>query len=620
MSGIAGICHLDGRRADRASLQQMAAAIAHRGPDGTGYWIDGTVGFAHLMLRTTSESIGESQPLCFGPASLCITLDGRVDNRRELRASFLGRGLALRDDTDAELVLRAYECWEEDCARHILGDFAFAIWDGRNRKLFCARDLVGLRPLYYHYDGRALRFASEIGSLLATPGFQRKLNPGMLAEYLCDAHASVDETLYENILRLPPGHRLVLKDASLRISRCMHIDPFASVRYASDRDYAEHFLGIFEDSVRCRLRGQAPAALFLSGGLDSSAIFAMSARLAEEAAAPVGRLAAYHLAFDRPEANERNFVDDLAGMRGGTIQIVNGDAAAAELHAGRPQHPDLPAEEMISPWPALYSTARRTGSRVVLWGYGADELLTGNPAHCADLVRRLQFRKLIRQVRSNIAVHRHWDSKVGLREIAKWCLLPLIPRALKDGLKRGAGMGVPKWFTPGFAKASAFRERLAQRHDQPAFPTRVQQHLYESLVGGYRISTYEILNRHDAICGMEGRLPFFDRRLVEFALAIPEGQRWLGDQTKFVLREAMRGLLPESIRQRRTKGTYTHLVKDSISRQCIGGTFPSLRLAADGYVNPDAVQEMYERYRQGDESTISSLWSVLAVERWMYTA
>lgn len=623
MSGITGIYNLDGRPADGALLQRMTDVIAHRGPDGIGYWIDGSVGFGHLMLHTTPESLREKQPLPYEPGGLCLTLDGRVDNRKELRAALESKGLVLRTDTDAELVLRAYECWGEDCPQRVIGDFAFAIWDGRNRKLFCARDVLGIRPFYYHFDGRAFRFSSELRPLLDVPGFQRRLNPGMLGEHLCDAYASVAETLYQNIMRLPPGHRLVLQDGALRITRYWQIDPVNTIRYASDDEYAEHFFDIFREAVRCRARSQAPAALFLSGGLDSSSILGMAARLAEEGAIEHGQITAYHLAFTRREADERMFVDDLARTWSGTVHTANADDLAPELLANQPQpFNDLPDEDIISPWQVLYAMARRSGSRVILWGYGADEWLTGNPVHCADLIRGLQFRKLLRQFRHDVAVFHRLETNVTFLDAARWSLLPLIPQALKSRIKRSLNWksNVPAWIAPGFARAINLQDRLSRRDGVPVFPTQVQQGMYGTLVSGYRTITYELANRFEAHHGMEGRSPFCDRRLIEFAFALPEEQRWCDDQTKYVLRQAMRGLLPDSIRLRRTKGDFTYLIKENFARECAGERFQSLRLAADGYIDADAVRKLYKRYMQGDETTLSSLSAILAVERWFNSA
>ena len=161
MSGIAAILNVDGRPAEPADLVRMTDAIAHRGPDGTGHWFDGTVGLGHVVFHTTPESHLDEQPLADETRGLCLTLDGRIDNRKELRACLEERGAELRSDSDAELVLRAYQRWGESCAEHILGDWAFIIWDKPNRRLFMARDPLGIRQLLYWFDGDLLLVASE---------------------------------------------------------------------------------------------------------------------------------------------------------------------------------------------------------------------------------------------------------------------------------------------------------------------------------------------------------------------------------------------------------------------------------------------------------------------------
>ena len=621
MSGIAGIYNLDGRPADRVLLQRMTQALAHRGPDGIGYWIDGPVEFGHLMLHTTPESLREKQPLSDKAGGFCLTLDGRVDNREELRADLEGKDCRPRTNTDAELVLRAYECWGDDCPQHILGDFAFAIWDGRKRKLFCARDPVGMRSFYYIFDDPVFAFCSELHPLLATPGFQRKINLGMLGEYLCDQTPSLDETLYQNILRLPPAHRLVLQDGTIRVTPYFLIDPGKTIRYATDAEYTEHFCDIFRNAVQCRLRSQGQVALFLSGGVDSSSILGMAARLAEEGNIAKDQLAAYHLAFSKPEADERMFVDDLARMWSGTIHTPSADDPAPELLSDRTDWlRGLPEELELSPMPILYNLARRNRSRVILWGYGADEWLTGDPAHCADLIRRRQFRQLLRQFRHDVAVYRHLDTNVTFLEALRWCLLPLVPRALKYRIKRVLNWNVPGWITPGFSRAIGLQDRLSQHDNRSVLSAQDTQGMYRAPVSGYRTIGQEVDNQYEAHHGLEGRAPFCDRRLIEFALALPEEQRWRGDQTKYVLRQAMRGLIPESIRLRRTKGDFTHLMKQNFARQCRGETFQSLRLAEDGYIDATAVRKLYERHLRGDAAAAPPLWAILAVERWVNSA
>jgi len=184
VSGIAGIFNLDGRPVDPALLTRMTDVIAHRGPDGAGQWIDGSVGLGHRMLHTTPESLYEKQPLIDETGNLCLVLDGRVDNREELRTALEAKGAKLRTDTDAEMVLHAYECWGEESPKKIIGDFAFAIWDKRDRLLFCARDPLGMKPFHYYTDGRTFLCGSELRQLFEDVTVQREPNEGMVGEYL----------------------------------------------------------------------------------------------------------------------------------------------------------------------------------------------------------------------------------------------------------------------------------------------------------------------------------------------------------------------------------------------------------------------------------------------------
>ena len=183
-------------------------AIAHRGPDGIRQWISGPIGLGNLKLQTTPESVQEKQPLSNADASLCLTLDGRIDNRLELRQALDSKGFQPREDSDAELVLRAYECWGEDCPSHLLGDFAFAIWDARKQQMFCARDHVGVRPFYYHHSASLFVFGSEIRAVLALAAVPQRLNESRVVDFLVEQLDREDEecTFYQDVLRLPAGH------------------------------------------------------------------------------------------------------------------------------------------------------------------------------------------------------------------------------------------------------------------------------------------------------------------------------------------------------------------------------------------------------------------------------
>lgn len=618
MSGIVGLYQSNGRPIEKPLLERMLAQMVHRGPDGQGLWIDGPIGLGHARLCTTPESLRERQPLADRTGRLLLTLDGRVDNREELRRALEAKGLILRDDTDAELVLAAYECWGDAAPLHLIGDFAFAVWDGRERTLFCSRDPLGIRPFYYTFDGKTFAFASELRPLLDLPSVRHTPNLGMLGEYLSCEITSLEDTLYQGILRLPPSHSLTLQSGRLTIARHFQIDPGHSIRYRSDGDYAEHFQAIFKEAVRCRLRSQERVSLFLSGGVDSSSILGVAQQLTREGTAGSGELDLYSIVSSHPAADERAYLDEAVAMWGMTAHTASLDRwSPVPLADQIGRFRDFPDSPNTSPWQMLYAMARQRDSRVALWGFGGDEWLTGDSGHCADMLRRFEMRRLLRQIRQDLAVSNQWGGGgTGARDVLRWCLFPLIPSSIKSQIKRRTLWNVPRWIAPGFARTVGLQDRLLRRMPTPSFPTIAQQEAYGQMVSGWGTLDYELCNRFEAHQGMEGRYPFCDRRLIEFAFAIPEEQRWRDGQTKFVLRQAMKSLLPDSIRRRQSKADFSYLYRDCLVQEQADQASKSLCLTREGFVDAGETEQLYRRCARGDIEALGPAWMILALERW----
>ncbi|MBM3131087.1 MAG: hypothetical protein FJ009_20985 [Chloroflexi bacterium] len=239
MSGICGIINFDGAPVDPELLRRMTEAVKKRGPDGIHYWISGNVGLAHLALNTTPESLREHQPLLSPDGALCLTADARVDNRTELIGTLTAKGF-LRDasPTDADLILAAYQCWGEECPKHIIGDFAFAIWDARERKLFCARDPIGVRLLQYCQRGKTFFFGSRVASILAGLGTLPPINRPFLQDMLAgQLDRWIDETAFEDILRVPPSYALAATPDKVALQRYWILGAQPAPRYKTDEEY-----------------------------------------------------------------------------------------------------------------------------------------------------------------------------------------------------------------------------------------------------------------------------------------------------------------------------------------------------------------------------------------------
>src|SRR3989454_383913 len=396
VSGIAGLWHLDGRPGEPAELESMTARLAHGGPDGTGAWREGPVALGHGMLHTTPESLREQQPLVGTRGDLVLVADARIDNRAEL-CSLLP---APSDATDAELILAAYERWGEHCPEHLLGDFAFAIWDARRQIVFCTRDHFGVKPFYYHHrPGRLFAFASEIKGLLVLSEVPRRLNETRVADYLVPLLEDKEITFYEEIVRLPPAHRMVVTREGVRIEQYWALDPEREIRMKSDAEYAAAFREIFTEAVRCRLRSAFPVGSMLSGGLDSSSIVCVARKLLAENGG--GRLHTFSAIFpDVPECDERGYIDAVVAGGGVEPHYVRGDRLNPFADLDQVfHHEDEPffAPNLFLHW-GLYSAGEQEGVRVLLDGIDGDTTVSHGVSYLAELARSGRLITLAREV------------------------------------------------------------------------------------------------------------------------------------------------------------------------------------------------------------------------------
>ncbi len=620
MSGIAGIYRRDGQPCDRGTLTRMMDAMEDRGPDNAGQWAGESIGLGHRTLATTPESRHESQPLLDESGTLCLVLDGRVDNRAELKAALESRGFGPRNETDAEYVLKAFQCWGESSVERLIGDFALAIWDRCRRRLFCARDPLGIRPFYYYLNERVFVFGSELRQILLHADVPREPNEGMIAEYLAGAMNSVEETLYRGVLRLPPAHSLTVEASKVQKRRYFDIDPGKEVRYRDDREYAAHFLELLTEAVRCRLRSDGPVGINLSGGLDSSSVAALAKKLAGSGCE------AFSMVFPGRSCDESAYIDQLLETTGITGRRCLPSEMPADYYRDQARlyrdFPDYPNGAMAH---ALTKSARDKGFRVLLTGLGGDEWLMGSFYRYADLLRRFRFLEFARKVRDNARLSGPRFSWLTVLRFGLWPLVPgPVQRSLQGALRCNR---TPDWMDPAFARRAGLADRLRQRgvlHDgAPRMRTFAQQDLHDVLTSGWRIHALEMENRAASSAGIEHRHPFSDRRIVEFALALPERQRWRGDRTKFILRESMRSLLPEAIRLRQSKAEFSPVFTNMFENSGGQGLFSSLAISSLGWVDGERVRAKYRQMvalQQSGDPTYTQhtcpLWMIYGINAW----
>jgi asparagine synthase (glutamine-hydrolysing) len=624
MSGIAAIFHLDGRLADRGLITAMLDAVAYRGPDGLNSWIDGPVALGHAMLRTTPEARGESQPLVDERAGLALAMDGRVDNRDELTESLERQGLHLSGGTDAEIVLRAYQCWGEESPSKILGDFAFALWDRRKRELFCARDFASVQPFFYYYDGRSFICASEPQQILVEPSVPLAPDETVVGVYLSGMLMDPAATVYRDIRKLEGGCSITVGPGKIKRRRYFDIDPAKRIRYRNDAQYAEHFVSLFKEAVRCRMRNIGGVASELSGGLDSSLVVGTIQRLLRQEMSRNPRLETFSIKFDDPQADERGFIGDVAAMWG------------LETNWSAPFYPkfsdylaDIRRYRYLSCRPnsamdtLMHRAIRERGYRVVLTGQGGDQWFGGSPDCFADLLCDFRFVELYRLLRGEAAFPtRVLGGQGPLALLLRRTLWPLVSARPKFLINRLRGVTlIPPYVNREFAR----RLDLERVRNAPTRQRRglsfAQRTMYQVLNLGISIHFAELNERECALAGLQGRHPFYDRRIIEFAFAIPEDQRCRPGATKYVMRQAARGgLLPDSVQQRRTKAEFSHMLMHGLKEvtAALGGeaAFGSFDVVQRGWVEPEPLRKMYQERMHDPESNLWPLWSVLELEMW----
>jgi asparagine synthase (glutamine-hydrolysing) len=627
MSGIIGILNLDGAPAERSLIARMANRLAHRGPDGSAAWFNGPVGMVHLMLHSTPESLVESQPLYNPSETLCLTLDGRIDNRDELCKLLIDRSHPDAPLSDAQLLLRAYERWGTASPERIIGDFAFAIWDRREQQLFCARDVLGTKPLFYAHHHRRFLWASEPRALFEDQDLRMMPNEEMVGEYLAAAITSSRDTLFQDIQRLAPAHCLTVRpderNSPIHIWRYWDIDPHRQIRYKRDEDYAVHFLDLFRDAVRCSLRSHRPVRAELSGGLDSSSIVATACSLIQDGSVTSRGFETLSLMFPGKACDESSYILDMMHkwrLRG-TLEVVpDSDPHDYASHAREDLDlPDYPNGMMSM---GLLAKARDKGAVIVLNGAGGDEWLGGSYYHYADLVRSGRLLGLVRRL---------WDDREASSVVfpsfaaLRLGLWPNLPQSLRRAIRRLLRReGLPRWISPDFARRIALLERLEIEPGPRRCDTFAQEDLYRTLRSGWQAQGNEAGDRALARCAIEQRSPFNDRRIIEFAFAIPEEQRWRHGRPKFLLRQAMRGLLPESVRNRATKADFSHTFVQALQTQGGARLFDSLQTEQLGWINGEEIRGMYRAmedcYRAGDQRYAGAtwpLWMVYGIELWL---
>ncbi|HET6360504.1 MAG TPA: lasso peptide isopeptide bond-forming cyclase [Gemmatimonadota bacterium] len=592
MSAVAGLFFRDGRSTEPVQLDRMLSPLAHRAPHGSWLWNEGPIGFGGALLKTSSVVV--TGPIARSEeGGLVIVADARIDNRREILDS-----LDLRPNsselTDEQVILRAYRTWGADAPRHLVGDFAFAIWDRDRQTILCARDPFGVRPFYYHLSDRVFAFASEIKALLTLPEVPRQLDEIQVAYYLDNFLDDPERTFYRGIRRLPAAFSIEVSPQRVRTDRHWQPEPAREVHYPTQDQYADAFREIFLEAVRCRLREADPVGAALSGGLDSSSVV----RAARLLLPPTQAMHAFSAVFpglpdaERSLGDESEYIKEVAAVDGIVSHRIAVDRISPLADYDRVmRHLDSPplAFNLYVHW-AMFEAAQREGIHVFLDGTDGDSVVSKGFERFIDLANDGRWTDMVREaqaltdrhgaVRSWFPNHLVYPQLLRLAQTGRWRSWWRGTREVARGLNRSrrkillrssVGTFLPQrivgryreWkangdsWSPLIRKDFADRTRVAER-ERALLPNAWAHSAREDHARVLSLPRYqfamELIGGEAAAFGIETRYPFFDRRLVEFCIAIPPEQKLADGWTRLIQRRGMEGILPPSVQWRMTKG------------------------------------------------------------------
>jgi asparagine synthase (glutamine-hydrolysing) len=633
MCGIAGIVAPDRLHAeDRARAVQMRDVMTHRGPDGAGLQADDRAVLAHRRLSIV-DLAGGHQPLANEDETIWVTYNGEIYNHASVRPSLESAGHRYRTRSDTETIVHAYEEWGDDCVHRFRGMFAFAIWDAPRRRLLLARDRLGVKPLYWAIapaapgEGRSERllFASEIKAILESGLVTPRPNVSVLSEVLATRYTSGVETMFEGIYKLLPGHRLVYENGRASVTKYWDVPqegPDPALAAAPDAELVARFRSLLDESVRLRLMADVPLGMFLSGGIDSSAVAALMARAVDRP------IQTFSVAFADRAFNELGYAREVATAIGADAhEIVISEHDFFDALPRLLWHEDEPIAHTSSVPLHFVSNLARQHVKVVLTGEGSDELLAGYAKYPKTLLNwkagGIYERVMPAAVRSAFASGVVPRLPRVLHRYARRSFLAMPRDASSMLLDNFAGMPLRaqrELLDPSVQGGDAYASSLGYFEAGAATDSLLGRILYTD------IKTYlvELLMKQDQMsmsASIESRVPFLDHKLVEFAARLPERLKLSGRTTKRVLRDAVRGLVPPSILTRKkmgfpvpfagwAAGGWNGVVRDVLLDR---------RARERGLTNPAAVARLLDEHRAGARRGGDEIWALLNLELWYRT-
>ncbi|HQZ37438.1 MAG TPA: asparagine synthase (glutamine-hydrolyzing) [Vicinamibacterales bacterium] len=625
MCGIAGSLTLDGRPSDPEYAEQMIRSLGHRGPDDASLLLDGEVVLGHRRLSIIDVANGQ-QPMSTADERLWITFNGEIFNYPELREDLAARGHRFSNHSDTEVLLHLYQEYGPDCVHRLNGQWAFAIWDTERRTLFLSRDRLGVRPLFYTKAANTFLFASEIKALFAHSGVERAIDARAVDQFFTFWTALSPRTMFKGVFELPPGHSMTVAAGDIKVQPYWQPTYDASGFAMSEDEAATGLLDLLVDATRVRLRADVPVGAYLSGGLDSTVIAGLIKRFTTTP------LRTFSLAFEADEFDESAFqqsaIDyletdhDSFRCRTSDIGRVFPDVI---WHTEKPVLRTAPAPMFL-----LSKLVRDRGYKVVLTGEGSDEILGGYDIFKEAKIRRFWGR--VPHSRMRPALLRRLYPYLKNLQAQPEAYLRAFFRTAPEDFANPFFSHLPRWAVTAQLKVFYSPELRAELRGYDPI-----DELRGSLPSGFAgwdgfsqaqyletahlLPAYILSSQGDRMSmghSVEGRFPFLDHRVVEFAARLPPRLKMKVLNEKFLLKQAVRGLIPENVRTRkkqpyRAPDAASFFAVDGTPLDYVAALLSENQLQQDGIFNPGAVSRLLTKARSGRELGMKDNMGVVGV-------
>ncbi|MBV1880906.1 MAG: asparagine synthase (glutamine-hydrolyzing) [Pseudomonadales bacterium] len=614
MCGIAGIYrYKTGREVQQHEIESMCSVMSYRGPDGRGEYLDGELGLGHRRLTIIDTSERSNQPMLSQDDNVTICFNGELYNYLELKQELQEEGVKFATTSDTEVLMEMYRNRGLDSLQRLNGMYAYAIWDRVEDELLLVRDRVGIKPLYYAITDDGIVFGSELKSLLAVSGVQVEVNRKIIDSYMSVGYCPTNETLFENIFKLPPAHFLSVKNGEIRVEQYWEME-FEKEKDRGQDYYTEKTRELLKDAVRLQLRSDVPLGVFLSGGIDSSAVVAMMDELGVE------DIKTFSVAWDYGKAfNETQYARQISKQF--NTEHHEYFMSAEDFMVFLPdyiRHMDEPVTEAAAI--SLYYIAKKAKEHVtvVLSGEGADEVFGGYPIY--------KYMKM---------VHIYKKIPLLLRSVV---LNPLL-RMLGNKWAKYADLSEVE-LDQSYAGVSFYDKKQKEKLYTDEFKSECKKFsIYDALAPLYKYVMNEDLQRKmqfvdikswlvddllikadrmSMAASLELRVPFLDHRFLEFAAKMPSKYRIKGYENKYVLKKALERLLPSEILYRKKLGFPTPLaiMFQGELRNYVTDILDSNRFHDRCYFKPAEVRRLLSEHGSGGEDHHKVLWQLLVLELW----